>query len=219
MVSRQACFTGRAPLYFPSSIHTTDREPSAWKRFWADEGLSAAEVRYEKNLRDEPDLIRLEETVSHPKVRAVGLVVDKVDQIMHGMTLGSAGMHNLVRQWMKQGMLAALLDTLLDRGFSVFLTADHGNIETKGCGRPAEGSVADLRGERVRVYPDQSLRAGVKERFPDAIEWPPIGLPDDYLALIAPDRLAFVRETDSPVAHGGVTLEEVVVPLVEIERK
>lgn len=79
--------------------------------------------------------------------------------------------------------------------------------------------MADLRGARVRVYPDQSLRAGVKERFPDAIEWPPIELPDDYLALIAPDRLAFVRETDSPVAHGGVTLEEVVVPLVEIERK
>ena len=219
MVSRQACFTGRAPLYFPSSIHTTDREPSAWKRFWADEGLSAAEVGYEKNLRDEPDLARVEEIVSHPKVRAVGLVVDKVDKIMHGMTLGSAGMHNLVRQWMHQGVLAALLDMLLDQGFSVFLTADHGNIETKGCGRPAEGSVADLRGERVRVYPDQSLRAGVKERFPDAIEWPPIGLPDDYLALIAPDRLAFVRETDSPVAHGGVTLEEVVVPLVEIGRK
>lgn len=219
MVSRQACFAGRPPLYFPSSIHTTDREPSAWKRFWADEGLSSAEVGYEKNLRDQPDLARAEELVSHPKVRAVGLVVDKVDKIMHGMTLGSAGMHNLVRQWTNQGVLAALLDLLLDRGFAVFLTADHGNIETRGCGRPAEGAVADLRGERVRVYPDQSLRARVKKRFPDAIEWPPIGLPDDYLALIAPARLAFVRETESPVAHGGVTLEEVVVPLVQIERK
>lgn len=219
MVSRQACFTGRPPLYFPSSIHTTDREPFAWKRFWADEGLSSTEVGYERNLRDEPDLGRVDQLVSHPKVRAVGLVVDKVDKIMHGMTLGSSGMHNLVRQWANQGILATLLDMLLDRGFVVFLTADHGNIETQGCGRPAEGSVADLRGERVRVYPDQSLRAGVKDRFPDAIEWPPIGLPDDYLALIAPDRLAFVRETDSLVAHGGATLEEVVVPLVEIERK
>ncbi|MBN1611549.1 MAG: BREX-3 system phosphatase PglZ [Polyangiaceae bacterium] len=219
MVSRQACFAGRPPLYFPSSIHTTDREPSGWQRFWADEGLSAAEVGYEKNLREQPDLARVEELVSHPKLRAAGLVVDKIDRIMHGMTLGSRGMHNLVRQWAKQGVLAALLDILLERGFAIFLTADHGNIETKGCGRPAEGSVADLRGERVRIYPDPALRAKVKTRFPDAIEWPSIGLPDDYLALIAADRLAFVRETDSPVAHGGVTLEEVVVPLVEIERK
>ena len=174
---------------------------------------------YEKNLRDDPDLTRVKELVSHPKVRAVGLVVDKVDKIMHGMALGSSGMHNLVRQWAKQGVLATLLDLLFDRGFAVFLTADHGNIETNGCGRPAEGSIADLRGERVRVYPDQVLRAGVKKRFPGAIEWPPIGLPDDYFALIAPKRFSFVRETDSSVSHGGVTLEEVVVPLVEIERK
>ncbi len=218
-VSRQACFAGRAPLYFPSSIHTTDQEPSAWKRFWADEGLTLAEVGYEKSLRDEADLPRVDELVSHPKIRAVGLVVDKVDQIMHGMTLGSSGMHNLIRQWASQGSLARLLDMLLERGFAVFLTADHGNIETKGCGRPAEGSVADVRGERVRVFPDPLLRARVKQRFPDAIEWPPIGLPGDYLALVAPDRLAFVPETDHPVAHGGVTLEEVVVPLVEIARK
>lgn len=218
MVSRQACFAGRPPLYFPSSIHTTDREPSAWKRFWTDQGLSPAEVGYEKNVSDEPDLARVDALVSHPKMRAVGIVVDKVDKIMHGMTLGSRGMQNLVRQWGNQGVLAALLDMLLDRRFAVFLTADHGNIETTGCGRPAEGSVADLRGERVRVYPDASLRARVKERFSNAIEWPPIGLPDDYLALIAPDRLAFVRETDAPVAHGGITLEEVVAPFVEIER-
>lgn len=98
MVSRQACFAGRPPLYFPASIHTTDREPAAWKRFWADEGLSAIEVGYEKNLRDEPDLGRVEVLASHPKVRVMGLVVDKVDKIMHGMALGSSGMHNMVRR-------------------------------------------------------------------------------------------------------------------------
>jgi hypothetical protein len=219
MVSRQAFFAARPPLYFPSSIHTTDREPSAWRRYWVDEGLSSAEVGYEKNVRDKPDLARVGELVSQPKLRAVGLVVDKIDKIMHGMTLGSPGMHNLVRQWASQGVLAALLDMLIDHGYAVFLTADHGNIEAKGCGQPKEGSVAELRSERARVYPDQSLRARVKERFPNAIEWPPIGLPDDYLALIASDRSAFIRETDTRVAHGGVTLEEVVVPLVEIERK
>ena len=217
-VSRQACFAGRPPLYFPSSIHTTEREPSLWNRFWAGEGLMPTDVGYEKNLRDRTDLARVEELVSHPKKRALGLVIDQVDRIMHGMALGSAGMLGQVRQWMLQGVLAELLDMLLDGGFAVFLTADHGNIETTGCGRPSEGAVADLRGERVRVYPDQSLRAPVKERYPDAIEWPPIGLPDDYLALIAPQRRAFVSESESPVAHGGLTLEEVIVPLVQIER-
>ena len=105
----------------------------------------------------------------------------------------------------------------LKRGFTIFLTSDHGNIETRGCGRPAEGSAADLRGERVRVFPDPALRAKVKEPFPESIEWPPLGLPDDYFALIAPGRSSFVRPSERPVAHGGITLEEVVVPLVRVE--
>ncbi len=217
-VSRQACFAGRLPRYFPTSIHTTDREPSGWKRFWQDE-RPAVEAAYEKNLRDCSDLGAVEELVSQPRVRAVGLVVDVVDRIMHGMMLGSAGMHNQIRQWTSNGMLAALLDTLLDRGFAVFLTSDHGNVETTGCGVPREGSVPDLRGQRVRIYSDDALRARVRTGFADALEWPAIGLPENYLALLAPGRRSFVRASERPVAHGGITLEEVVVPFIEIERK
>ena len=145
-------------------------------------------------------------------------MVDAVDRIMHGMKLGSAGMHNQVRQWTRGGMLASLLDALFDRGFDVYLTSDHGNVETTGCGAPREGSVVDVPGRRVRVFSDPGLRARVAKRFPGALEWPASGLPEDYLALLAPARRSFVRESERPVAHGGVTLEEVVVPFVEIER-
>ena len=217
-VSRQACFAGRLPRYFPTSIDSTGREPVAWKRFWGDEGLDAARVVYAKNLRESSDLETVDELVSRPKVRVAGLVVDAVDRIMHGMKLGSAGMHNQVRQWTRGGMLASLLDTLFDQGFEVFLTSDHGNVETTGCGAPQEGSVADLPGRRVRVFSDPGLRARVAKRFPGALEWPASGLPENYLALLAPARRSFVRESERPVAHGGVTLEEVVVPFVAIER-
>ena len=219
MVSRQACFAGRPPFYFAGSIHSTEREPSAWKRFWEDEGLDPLAVVYAKNLRERSNLGAVEELVSDPRTRAVGLVIDAVDRIMHGMTLGSAGMHNQIRQWTRGGMLAALLDTLLDRGFAVFLTSDHGNVETRGCGAPKEGSVADLRAQRVRIFSDPALRSRVAQRYPDALEWPASGLPEDYLALLAPGRRSFVRESERPVSHGGITLEEVVVPFVEIERK
>lgn len=138
---------------------------------------------------------------------------------MHGMEMGSAGMHNQVRQWSQQPYLKTLLDMLLDREFRVFLTSDHGNIEARGCGRPAEGAVADIRGERVRVYPDAALRCKVKERYPSAVEWPPIGLPENYLALLAPSRQAFVNEKERTVSHGGASLEELIVPFVEIERR
>jgi len=157
--------------------------------------------------------------VTHPKVRVVGLVVDAVDAIMHGMTLGAAGMHNQVRQWAEEGCLTSLIDLLFGQNYAVFLTSDHGNIEAVGCGRPAEGAVADIRGERVRVYSNQLLRAQVAARFPDAIEWPSHGLPEDYLPLLAPGRCAFVREGERIVGHGGMALEELIVPFIHIERR
>nr|WP_235893183.1 BREX-3 system phosphatase PglZ [Pelomicrobium methylotrophicum] len=217
-VSRQAAFAGKLPIYFPASIHTTDKEPALWTQFWVDQGLRQHEVAYAKGLGD-GDLDEVSELLSRPRLRVVGLVIDKVDRIMHGMELGSAGMHNQVRQWARQGFMRDLLGLLHDRGFQVYLASDHGNIEARGVGRPAEGAVADLRGERVRVYSDPRLRAQIKERFPESLEWPSVGLPEDYLALVAPNRAAFVRAGETLVGHGGIGVEELLVPLVQIDRR
>ena len=217
-VSRQAAFAGKPPLYFPTSIQTTDKEPVLWLQFWADHGFSQNEVVYAKGLGD-GSLGDVEELLSHPKSRVAGLVIDKVDKIMHGMELGTAGMHNQVRQWAQQPYMAAFLDLLLDRGFRVFLTSDHGNVEARGCGSPSEGAVADLRGERVRIYSDELLRSKIKDQFPEAIAWPPAGLPDSYLPLLAPGRAAFIRNDEHVVCHGGISIEEMIVPFVHIERK
>ena len=215
-VSRQATFAGKAPIFFPNSIHTTDKEPALWTQFWAYQGLMRNEVAYE-SLGDD-NLEAVSEALSLPKLRIAGLVLHKVDKIMHGMEMGAAGMYNQVRQWATQPYLNTLLDLLLDQGFRVYLTSDHGNVEAEGCGRPSEGAVADLRGERVRIYHNAALRRKVKERFPAALEWNPVGLPDDYFALLAPARQAFVQEKQRIVSHGGVSVEELIVPLIQIEK-
>ena len=216
-ISRQAAFAGKPPVFFPDSIQTTDREPALWTRFWADQDLKPNEVIYLKGLGD-GSLDTVIETLARPKVRVAGLVLDKVDKIMHGMELGTAGMHNQVRQWAGQPYINTLIDMLMDGGFRIYLTSDHGNVETNGCGRPSEGAVADLRGERVRVYPDAALRGKVKERFPSALEWDAVGLPENCLALLAPARQAFVKEKQRIVSHGGISIEEIIVPLIQIER-
>ena len=216
-VSRQAIFAGAPPLHFPASVLTTGKEAALWARFWADQGLAAREAAYARGL-GVGALDGVRALLSQSGLRALGLVVDTVDRIMHGMELGAAGMRNQVWQWAGEGFMVGLLDLLLDGGFSVFLTSDHGNVEAEGCGRPSEGALADVRGERARLYSDPALRSRVKARFPDAVEWPALGLPEDCLALLAPGRSAFVREGERVVGHGGAALEEVVVPVVEIER-
>ena len=218
-VSRQSIFSGKPPLYFPSSINSTNSEEKLWKQFWEGHGLSRLDVAYQRGLGDGDASSVLDSAIHPGKTKVVGLVVDKVDKIMHGMQLGSAGMHNQIKQWCQSGFLAALVGQLLDYRYEVWLTADHGNIQCDGKGRPSEGVIAETRGKRVRVYPTPELRSQVAGAFPFAHEWQPVGLPADYFPLVASGRDAFANPGEAIVGHGGVAIEEVIVPLVEFGRR
>ncbi len=218
-VSRQSIFSGKPPLYFPSSINSTNSEGKLWTQFWEGQGLSRLDVAYQRGLGD-GDAVDILDSIIHPgKTKAVGLVVDKIDKIMHGMQLGSAGMHNQIKQWCQGGFLTSLVAQLLEYGYDVWLTADHGNIQCDGKGRPSEGVIAETRGERARVYPSSELRSQVATSFPFAHEWPPIGLPANYFPLVTGGHDAFVNQDDTIVGHGGIAIEEVIVPLVKFERR
>jgi len=216
-VSRQAIFAGLLPRYFPRSIGGTAAEPALWTRFWMDQGLLKRAAGYAKRLGT-GDLQAVAELVERPGLRVIGLVVDTVDLLLHGAVLGSGGLQAQVRHWAEQGFMARLLDLLLDAGFAVYLTSDHGNVEAAGIGRPAEGVLAAVRGERSRIFPTESLRDSLHGRFPAAIAWPPLGLPPDFYPLLAPARGAFVGAGETVVSHGGISLEELIVPLVQIRR-
>ena len=215
-VSRQAIFAARAPFYFPNSIYTTDKETSLWAQFWADQGFPPTEVAYVKGLGDDDSLRILDNVLSTGRVTVLGAVVDKVDRIMHGMELGTAGMHNQVGQWGRAGFLVSAITMLITAGFDVYIASDHGNVEAIGLGRPREGMLADLKGERVRIFPNEMLRSTTASQFQPAISWPPLGLPDQFFPLVAPARFAFIPSGQMTVAHGGIMIEEIIVPFVHV---
>ncbi|MGD9779911.1 BREX-3 system phosphatase PglZ, partial [Methanomethylovorans sp.] len=218
-VSRQAAFSGRPPVYYPMSINTTNNESNLWRQFWEELGLSRLEIGYQRSLGDGNASEILDENLNLDQSKVIGLVVDKVDKIMHGMQLGTAGMHNQIKQWCKEGFLSSLIGYLLDNDFQVWLTSDHGNIECNGKGRPSEGVIAETRGERVRVYPTSELRDSVAKTLPFAVKWDPIGLPPNYFPLLAEGSDAFVKEGEVIVGHGGISIEEVIVPMVIFEKR
>jgi hypothetical protein len=218
-VSRQSIFSGKPPIYFPSTINSTNSEEKLWKQFWQGHGVSKLDIAYKRGLGDgNPETI-LDNLINPSQTKVVGLVIDKVDKIMHGMQLGSTGMHNQIGQWCKGEYLIIMLNYLINHGYDVWLTSDHGNIESIGKGRPTEGAIAESRGERVRVYPTSELRSQVSSSFTFAHEWVPSGLPEGYFPSVTSGHDAFVNKGDSIVGHGGIAIEEVIVPLIKIERR
>jgi len=216
-VSRQAIFAGKPPYFYQKSISTTSKEESHWKRFWQDQGYRQSEICYSLKHGDNYD-DDLKELVTNPNQKIIGLVVTKIDKIVHGNELGLSSLHTLAKQWTCKGFLINLLNDLLNEGFEVWITSDHGNTEATGIGNPREGSIADSKGQRVRIYPDENLRSEIRERFPDSIEWKSIGLPEGFYPLIAPLRKAFITDGDPIITHGGTSIEEVIVPLIKVER-
>lgn len=216
-VSRQALFAGKAPFYFPASIKNTNAEESLWRQFWEDAGIPKNAIAYKRALGSGDAVAALEQVIHPERTKILGLVVDTVDSIMHGMRLGAAGMHNQVKQWCRVGFLRDCTAYLLDRGYQVWLTSDHGNIECQGKGRPADGMLAETRGERARVYSTRDLRSQIADGIPDTFQWPPVGLPEGYYPLLVKGYGAFCRENNI-IGHGSISLEEVLVPFVKIER-
>lgn len=219
-VSRQAIFAAEAPMFFPQSLDTTSKEPKHWERFWGEQGLLGPAVAYVRQGSQEADselLEKVKEIATRPACRALGIVVGKVDEMLHGVVTGLGGLHAQVRQWSQQGAFRALIDTLLEQGFTVYVTADHGNVAAKGIGRPNVGTVPEEKGERAWVFRDEVIRSQVQQALPSTLLWPGPGLPAGYSVLLPPGVGAFLSQGKETLGHGGIALEEVLVPFVCIQ--
>jgi hypothetical protein len=215
-VSRQALFSGLKPREFADSIETTAQEPSQWSRFWQDHGLRTKEVMYRKGIKRIDQLDELETALSNPAIKVAGLVVGTVDEIVHGAILGKRGIANQINSWCESGFVDRLFTRLLDHGYHVYLTADHGNVEAIGVGRPNQGVVAETRGERVRAYRSDALLSESAIGCPGAIKLEIAGLPANFMPLFAGARTAFVTQGEQLVVHGGISVEELIVPFVKV---
>lgn len=214
-VSRQALFSGLKPREFDDSIDRTDKEESLWKTFWQNEGVSPNEVMYRRALRQIDQLDALDADLIHRRPKVVGLVVDEVDDRLH-KERSKKDVAMWIGNWLATGFVDRLFSLLLDKGYHIYLTADHGNVESTGVGRPNQGVIAETRGERVRVYRSEPLLADSAAAYPTTVRLDIAGLPANFMPLFAGGRTAFVPEGEQVVVHGGVSVEELIVPFVKV---
>jgi len=217
-ISRQALFTGEMPFYFAETIHSTYKEPAAWQLFWEKESISKLHISYQKGLGQETYERDKIQALQKSNIKIAGMVIDTVDKLMHGAIFGHQGMIAELDVWLQKGYLKQLLRDLFDVGYDIYITSDHGNQESTGIGRIQEGVLAETRGERVRIYKNEILRDQAAQ-YHSSIAWQNTGLPNDRYMLLAKSGEAFIKKGEQVVSHGGISLEEVIVPFVHVTRK
>lgn len=214
-VSRQAIFSGKIPLHFANSIATTMSEKKLWGNFWEEKGVVTQYVAYQKSLGRETYNWKHIEGLNRKSIKVYGAVIDIIDRFIHSAVLGEKSLLSNLQLWLETNYLENLLLDLQNSGFTVYLTSDHGNTTATGIGRVSEGVLVDQRGERVRIYRDGTLYKDALDKI-QSVQWSNIGLPEDYYALLAENGQAFVPKGEHVVTHGGISVEEVIVPFVKM---
>lgn len=208
-VSRQAIAAGELPTSFRRLWETAD-ERSSWQRYWVGRGLQPHETMHRVvHGRGQADRIDL------GAARAAMIVAAAPDELMHtAELLGDAQVLAGLDAWVGTGWLTDFIADAHNRDYEVWITADHGNVECRSAGEPRVGLAADAAGKRLLRFRTAADRAASGTHGTDWDDIP--GLPSDAPALrFAPGRAAYTNLPIS-VSHGGLSLDEVIVPLARL---
>lgn len=147
-------------------------------------------------------------------VKCGAVIILDIDELVHAQCQGRVGMLNDDIVLMKQNKLAGLTKRLLQEGFDVYITADHGNTPCTGLGRLiGSGVEVETRSHKMVVLKDFANKDGLIERY-GLLEYPKYYLPKDYDYVICNVGESLDIKGENVMTHGGISLDEVVVPFI-----
>ncbi len=116
--------------------------------------------------------------------------------------------------WAVRTELRSLIQQAHQHGYRIVLTADHGHVNCEGIRRSQAGDLTEERSKRVLLFNNDALSRQYSGEYTCAYQ--PAGLPPTCWPVFAMDFTAFEQAGVLCVSHGGMSIEEVFVPVVEV---
>lgn len=203
-VARQSVFSGKLPMEHAKPF-SLDNEEKQWIDYWIEQGYRKNEIGFFKT--ETPDI--------PSTVKVAGIIVNICDDLMHDELQGMLGLQQGLENWAKNMHLVHLLEFLQKQGFAIYMTADHGNTSAVAEGRfQKPGVLAEPASRRAVIYQSftdaQELDKFTTARYSGAY------LPEGYTAYLFDADTSYGERGKEYITHGGMTLEEAVVPFVRI---
>lgn len=152
-----------------------------------------------------------------PNVKCLCLIINDIDDLVHGQTQGRIGMYNDIKLLGKSGKLQSLIKRLFSEGFSVYLTSDHGNTLCRGLGMvKGTGVEVETRSKRMLILKDFAQSESVIASY-NLIEYPGYYLKKQYKYYICSTGTSFDQKDSMIMTHGGISIDEVIVPFIKIK--
>jgi hypothetical protein len=202
-ISRQSLLSGKYPreLEKPFSLSGEEKEFKAASKQL---GYADNQIQYLRGF--EPDI--------SPFTKFVTVIVNEVDDIVHGQKQERTGMFNDMNVLGKSGKLQKLITQLAELGFIVYITADHGNTPCVGVGGFRNGVEVESRSMRMAVLKDFAKKNDFLIQHTS--EYQGYYLDKNYRYFVCNLGVSFDNRGESVMTHGGISLDEVIVPFIKI---
>ena len=114
-----------------------------------------------------------------------------------------------VKAYLSKSKLAETLTTLFNNDFKIYFCSDHGSVLATGNGQKLEKYYVDSVAKRAVIIPAQA---------DELIENKKIKIPfvDNKLIVLPEGRTMFTYANKKEINHGGISIEEMVVPYIKI---
>jgi len=202
--SRQAIFKGDKPDLSADN----SKEAKLFETYWLQQGVPSFQIDFKKFSVNDPISI---ESIT-PDTVILGLVCNDLDDIMHGSILGNGQLKTSTEQWIVKSKIVNTISALNAKGFQIYITADHGNIEATGLKnltlKDKLGALS--RGKRHLHFTNETLLDSFMELNTN------IQVGKKGLSLYLKKQEAFTNENSQVITHGGSHLWEVIVPFISI---
>lgn len=171
-------------------------------------GFTEAQIGYERGY--DADL--------GATVKCGAIIINDVDDMVHGQLQGRLGMYNDIKVLADQHRLVDTVKRMLAQGFDVYISADHGNTPCTGMGKLMKTGVeTETKSRRMIVLKDFANKDSLFEKYENLIEYPGYYLDKQFDYLICGVGESFDAKGDEVMSHGGITIDEVIVPFIKIK--
>ena len=205
-ISRQCLLSGKFPRELLSPWNQS-KEEAEFKSCAGKMGFTTREAAYNRGY----------EITFGSSVKFAVFIVNDVDDILHAQQFGRLGMFRDMEKLSDGGRLKCLTENLLAKGFDVYITADHGNTQCIGIGKtPRTGVETATKSRRMMVLKNIADKDLFCQKY-DMIELPKAYLNRDYYYLVCRTGESFDMKGQTVMSHGGITIDEVIVPFVKIK--
>ncbi len=148
-------------------------------------------------------------------------------EIIRELTEDDAAFRSLTRSWFEFSELFTILKLLSERGHRVVITSDHGTIRVDNpvrvIGDRETSSNLRYKTGRQLQYDSREVFAVLK---PEEVQLPKSNITSSYIfacnrdfLIYANDSNRYVRYYRGTFQHGGISMEEMIVPFIVLDPK